>query len=107
MQHVDTALIVGCYIAVIYLYVWVFKNMEAMREMLHSHTNQTGQHVEGKDLVYRDVCAIQVKRFEEKLADVKSDLIDLKSSINSGFDDVKDALKEAREDRRRRSSDDG
>ena len=89
MQHIDMALITGCYIAIIYLYVWVFRALEGIKDMVNKHQQDAGKHVDSKDLVYRDVCSIQVKRFEEKLEDVKL-------SVNVGFSELKAMIKEDR-----------
>ena len=94
MQHIDTALLVGCYIAIIALYVWVFRTIEEMKEMLYRHQADACKHVESKDLVYRDVCAVQVKRFEENLEVVKDDVREVKDQIKIGFDEVKVLIKE-------------
>ena len=89
MQHIDMALIAGCYIAIIYLYVWVFRALEGIKDMVNKHYQDAGKHVDSKDLVYRDVCSVQVKRFEEKLEDVKL-------SVNAGFSELKEMIKEDR-----------
>jgi len=52
--------------------------------------------VDGKELVFRDVCTLEVKRFEEKLEDVKNDVGEVKRSINEGFKDIKEMIKEDR-----------
>jgi len=98
MQHIDMALIVGCYIAIIYLYVWVFRALEGIKDMGNKHYQDAGKHVDSKDLVYRDVCSIQVKRFEEKLEDVKQ-------SVNAGFSDLKEMIKEDRAMDKKRDGD--
>ena len=93
MQHVDTALIVGCYICLISMYVWVFKQVEEVKEMVHAH-NESKLHVSSDDLVFRDVCQIQVKRFEERITEVKEDVSKVQTGMDKGFEDIKNLLKD-------------
>ena len=89
MQHIDMVLIVGCYIAIISHVIWTFRALREMEGDMNKHHQDAGKHVDSKDLVYRDVCSIQVKRFEEKLEDVKQ-------SVNVGFSELKEMIKEDR-----------
>jgi len=89
MQHIDMVLIVGCYIAIISHVIWTFRALREMEGGMNKHHQDAGKHVDGKDLVYRDVCSVQVKRFEEKLEDVKQ-------SVNVGFSELKEMIKEDR-----------
>lgn len=99
-QHIDTAMIIGCYLAIIGLYVYVFKSNKEIMLMLHRHENESNKHVKSEDLVYKDVCELQVKRFEERINEVKedvsvvkSDIKDVKSDIKAGFNEMKQLLK--------------
>ena len=98
IQHVDAALIVGCYVSIIALYVWVFKAIQEIKDMVNKHANSSEKHTSSHDLVFRDVCAVQVKRFEERIDEVKVDVCDLKSQINTGFHEVKALIKDIRKD---------
>jgi len=89
MTHVDAALIIGCYIAIVSHVIWTFRSLREIEAEMNKHHQDAGKHVDGKELVHRDVCSIQVKRFEEKLEDVKQ-------SVNSGFSDLKEMIKEDR-----------
>ena len=93
MQYMDTALLVGCYIAIISHILWSIKTIEAVKQMIHQHENRSGQHVDEKDLVRSEVCALQVKRFEEKIAEVKQDVTDVKQQIETGFNEVKQLIR--------------
>ena len=96
MQHIDTYLIVGCYLAIITHLIWTYRTLREIESEMNKHHQDAGKHIDGKELVFRDVCVLQVKRFEEKLADVKNDIGEVKQSINEGFKDVKDMIKEDR-----------
>lgn len=96
MQHVDTYLIIGCYLAILSHVIWTFRSLREMEGEMNKHHQDAGKHVDSKDLVYRDVCSIQVKRFEEKLEDVKSDIGEVKTSITNGFGELKTMIKEDR-----------
>lgn len=100
MQHVDTALIVGCYIAIITLYVWTFKTVSGVVNMQHKHETEANKHVKSEDLVYRDVCNLQTKHFQAQIDDVKVDmneikirLKEVKTGMAQGFSEVKDLLR--------------
>jgi len=93
IQHVDTAMIIGCYLAIIGLYVYVFKCNKEVMLMLHRHENESDKHVTSDDLVYKDVCQLQVKRFEERIQEVKNDVQEVKTDIRTGFSEIKQILK--------------
>ena len=105
MQHIDTVLIVGCYIAIVSHVIWTYRTLRELERDMNVHHQDAAKHIDGKELVFRDVCSLQVKRFEEKLADVKSDIGDVKQSINVGFGDLKAMIKEDRESDRKRDDD--
>ena len=96
MQHIDTYLIVGCYLAIITHMIWTLRSLREIEAEMNRHHQDAGKHVDGKELVFRDVCTLQVKRFEEKLEDVKNDVCEVKISVNEGFKDIKDMIKEDR-----------
>ena len=66
--------------------------------MIHAH-NDSDRHVKSEDLVFRDVCELQVKGFEEKIKsvkqdvkEVKQDVSEIKSGMDKGFSDIKNIL---------------
>ena len=89
MDYIGSGLIIGCYLAIITHLIWTFRSLREIEAKMNEHHQDAGKHVDSKDLVYRDVCSIQVKRFEEKLEAVKE-------SVNAGFKDLKDTIKEYR-----------
>jgi len=93
MEHIDTALLVGCCLAILSHAIWTFKNIQEIRGMLFSHENESERHIKSEDLVFRDVCSLQVKRFEEKIAEVKYDVQEVKTDIKNGFNDIKELIK--------------
>jgi len=93
VQHIDTAMIIGCYLAIIGLYIWVFKKLQEITNMQHRHETEANKHVKSEDLVFRDVCQVQVKRFEERISEVKVELGEVKSDIRTGFHEIKELLK--------------
>ena len=93
------AAIAGCYIAIIALYVWVFKQIEGAKNMIHDHRNDADKHVDAKNLVRSEVCALQVKMFEDKIAQVQEDVTEVKNevtavkdAIHNGFSEVKSLI---------------
>ena len=97
MEHMDTVLIIGCYIAIVSHVIWTFRALRELEKDMNIHHQDAGKHIDGKELVFRDVCTLQVRRFEEKLADVKNDIGEVKQSVNAGFSDLKTMIKEDRE----------
>ena len=86
------AAIAGNYIAVIGLYIYAFKSRQEIIDMVYKHENESEKHIKGEDLVFKSVCQLQVKRFEEKIAEVKDEVTAVKSDIKIGFREVKDIL---------------
>lgn len=100
MKYVDTALIAGCYIAIIGLYVWVFKTFSELKESMHEHEMQDDRHVKVDDLVRRGDCDGRFQVIQTEIAGVKTDLsrqdkkIDkMTDQIDDGFSRVVEALK--------------
>jgi len=94
------AAIAGNYIAVIGLYIYAFKSRQEIIDMVYKHETESDKHVKSEALVYRDVCKLQVKRFEERIDEVKSevqglksDIDGIKSDISTGFSEVKTLIK--------------
>ena len=90
IPYIQVVMIIGCYLAIIALYVWVFKTTQELRDMFHKHNNESEKHTLSTDLVFKDVCELQVKRFEEKIDSVKA-------SLHTGFDEVKALIKEIKQ----------
>jgi len=87
MQHVDTALLIFNLGALVGIYVWVFRNVEAVKAMLNEHKQDASKHVDASELVHVNVCAERVKRFEERIERVEK-------SIDKGFGEVKELIRE-------------
>jgi len=101
IQHVDTALLIGCYMAIISHMIWSFKAMQKLRDMLFMHESQAEVHVKSNDLVFRDVCDEKVKNFSDAIKDVKQDVKDVKQdvkevkrSIDQGFNDMRGLIQD-------------
>jgi len=100
MQYVDTAAIIGCYLAIIGMYVYVFKSKQEILEMVHKHETEVDKHVKSEELVHKAVCDLQVKTFENTMNQLQSDIknvkSELKTDINNGFREVKDLIKSSK-----------
>ena len=94
IQHVDTALLIGCYMAIISHMIWSFKAMQRLRDMLFMHESHSEVHVKSNDLVFRDVCDQKVKNFAESIAEVKQDVKEVKQSIDKGFNDLRGLIQD-------------
>lgn len=71
MEYISIAAIAGCYLAIIGMYVWVFRQIQEVKKMVHDHTQKAGAHIDSDKLVFKEVCDQKVLRFEEKIEDVK------------------------------------
>ncbi len=98
-QHVDTAMIVGCYLAIIGLYIYTFKATQQVRDMVFKHRAEKDIHVNSKDVVYKDVCDERMGRIDDKIETIQSDITEIKTDIteintglNKGFGDIKTLL---------------
>ena len=86
IEHIDTAMIIGCYIAVGGHIVWSFKSIMSMRDMLFMHENKSEIHPHTKDIMFKDVCDERMARIDDKIITIQSDISDIKVSLNKGFD---------------------
>lgn len=87
--------------ALLGLYIWTFKQIEGIKQMLRDHEKKVNQHVDSKELVFRDVCELQVKQFHEQLRETKEDVKETKSDVKqlradvaSGFGEIKVLLQQ-------------
>lgn len=86
--------VVGCYLAIITMYVWVgrqlvlmFREISEVKDMLNRHKNESDKHTPSTDLVFKDVCDIQVRHFKETVDE-------LKNTIKEEFTEVKSLIRE-------------
>ena len=93
MEYVSIAAIAGCYMAIIALYVWVFKSIQEVKDKMGEHTQQGDIHVSCKELIFRDICDERVKRIEASVAALKENQEQLKELMQGGFEDVKNSIK--------------
>ncbi len=94
MEYVGTAAIVGCYLCVIGLYVWVFKTISELKDKMHEHLQKSSQHMDAGELVFKDVCDQKVRRFEDSINGVKEQLSEVKKTIGEEFKEVKDMIRQ-------------
>lgn len=92
-------LIIGSYIAVIALYVWVFKQVDEMKRSFHSHEMLDGRHTPVVELVRKGDCDGRFTLIQTELAVQKEDISEtrkaidrLNTHINQGFDRVISAI---------------
>ena len=71
--------VAGCYLAIIAMYVWVFRTISEIRKEMYQHMNMADQHVPSKDLVFRGECNQVVKRIEQAVVTNKEGIADFKS----------------------------
>jgi len=88
-KHIDTVMIIGCYMAIIAHMVWTFKSLQTLRDKLFKHETENEIHTPSSNFICRDVCEERVKHFAEKIDDVKSDLVEVKASVDKGFDSLR------------------
>ena len=100
MEHADTGMIIGCYVAIIgcYIavigcYVWTFRLIQGQKDMLFKHETQLDTHQSSKDLMFKDVCDERVKRIEDKIKNVQSDVSEVKTGMDRGFSEIKALLR--------------
>ena len=60
--------------------------------MVYSHEAEVDKHVKCEELVFRDVCNLTVKRFDEKITSVQLEVKELKSDIKVGFREIKELI---------------
>lgn len=93
MDYIGIAAIAGCYLAIIAMYVWVFKSISEIRKEMYQHMNMADQHASVKDLVHRGECQQTVRRIE-CLVDMNKELIaGMKQYMADEFKEVKDMIR--------------
>ncbi len=91
---IDTVAIIGCYLAIIAHYVWTFKTISGVREMLYSHGNDKSIHGDKDNFVRKDVNDANIKRIDGNIADLKKSLESLDSKLDKGFADVMSSIRD-------------
>ena len=81
VQHLDTALLILCLTAILSNYVWTFCQIQRVKEMIQEHTSKSEVHTDSKELVFKDVCSVQVTAMLDKIGDVKEDVVEIKSIV--------------------------
>ena len=88
IKFLDTAAIIGCYLAIIAHYVWTFKTVSRMREMLYSHENNKSIHGDKENFVRKDVNDATIKRIDDNLGRIDSRMEKVEGKLDKGFADV-------------------
>jgi hypothetical protein len=96
LEFVNLTAIVGCYLAVIGMYVWVFRTISDVRKEMQQHMSLSDQHASARDLMSRGECSQTVKRIEEAANMGKESFIDFKKYIGEEFKEIKEMIKEHR-----------
>jgi len=86
VEYIGLAAIAGCYLAIIGLYVWVFRQIQEVKNEMNKHKQNHKVHISSDQLVFKDVCDEKVRRFEEKMDN-------LKETMENGFTDLKEFFK--------------
>lgn len=86
MEYIGLAAIAGCYLAIIGLYVWVFRQIQEVKNEMNKHKQNHKAHTSSDQLVFKDVCDEKIRRFEEKMDN-------LKGTMENGFTDLKEFFK--------------
>lgn len=88
MDYIGMAAIIGCYVAIIALYVWVFKTIEGLKDKMNDHHQNAKMHQSSDDLVFKEVCEQKVARFMDTVKGVKEDIGEMKKDMKSGFENI-------------------
>jgi hypothetical protein len=82
-NYIGFAAIAGCYLAIIALYVWVFRQVQEMRNDMHKHVQNFDSHTSSDKLMFKDVCDEKVLRIESKVDNLKETITDQFNVIKS------------------------
>ena len=93
-QHVDTALIVGCYLAIIGVYVWTFKTVQGIRDMQFKHESKKDIHSHRDEFMRADVCMERTARMDDKINSIQDSVAEIKDGMHQGFTEIKELLKD-------------
>ena len=94
-QGINVVMLIGCYIAILSHAVWTFKSIQETRSMVFRHENKAGIHTDSKDLMFRDVCDERIRRMNDKIEGVRTDVKDIKEGMEKGFDKLEQLIKES------------
>ena len=72
MEYLNVGAVIGCYLAIIGVYVWVFRQIQEVKNEMLKHTGEYAMHTDSGKLVFRDVCDQKVLRIEGKVDDLKN-----------------------------------
>lgn len=92
-NHIDTVMLVGCYIAILSHAVWTFKSIQGTRDMFFKHEAKGSIHQDSKELMFKDVCDERTKRMEQSIANVQSEVVEVKEGMQQGFSEIKELIK--------------
>lgn len=93
MEIVSYAAIAGCYLAIIALYVWVFKVINEVKDQMNHHHQDGAIHADSGNFQRRDVCQQTVLRIEQSMRTLGGEMKEVKSQMSEGFKNVVDLLK--------------
>ena len=94
MTYIGVASIAGCYLAIIAMYVWVFKTVSEIRKEMNSHMNCADQHASAKDLVFSRECQQTVKRIEALIDSNKEQTASIKEYMSEEFKEIKQMIRD-------------
>lgn len=89
MEYIGIAAVVGCYLAIIGMYVWVFKQIQEVKKMITDHAQKSEIHTDEDKFVLKAACGPTVVRIEEKVKDIKE-------TMKSEFKELKQLIKDSR-----------
>lgn len=72
MEYLNVGAVIGCYLAIIGVYVWVFRQIQEVKNEMLKHVGEYDVHTDSDKLVFRDVCDQKVLRIEGKVDDLKN-----------------------------------
>jgi hypothetical protein len=96
LEFLNLSAVVGCYLAIIGMYVWVFRSISELRKEMQQHMSLSDQHASVRDLMSRGECSQTVKRIEEAAKMGKESFADFKKYIGEEFKEMKEMIKEQR-----------
>ena len=91
MDYIGLAAVVGCYLAIIGMYVWVFRQIQEVKNSLIDHAQQRRCHPDATDLVSSKLCDERVKRIEGKVDDLKENLREVLKTVFA--EELKDTVR--------------
>ena len=92
MQYVDTALLILCLSGLLGLRVWVYGQLQDIRDKMAQHENKNDLHVPEDALVKKEICAMQIRLITQTVKVVADSVTKLEKTVVATMAELKTAI---------------